>query len=73
MLAAGLNVTLNTDDPSISGITLSDEFKLAYNLLGISLNNLVNITLAGARSSFLSPVEKEDLLQSLKMDFQSFE
>ncbi len=29
MIAAGLNVTLNTDDPSISQITLSNEYKVA--------------------------------------------
>ena len=36
MLKAGLNVTLNTDDPEISGIILSDEYYMVCSVLKLS-------------------------------------
>ena len=40
MLEAGLNVTINTDDPSISQIELSDEYRKANQDLGVTLGAL---------------------------------
>ncbi|MCE1252683.1 MAG: adenosine deaminase [Anaerolineae bacterium] len=70
MLDAGLNVTLNTDDPAISGITLSGELQIAHEKLGLSFNQLTRLTLAAVENSFLSPVEKQNLLSGLKNDIQ---
>jgi len=65
MLAAGLIVTFNTDDPSISQITLSNEFRVALDDLKIPLAALKNCILAGAQASFLPPAEKESLIGTL--------
>jgi adenosine deaminase len=65
MLAAGLNVSLNTDDPAIEGITLSDEYRLAHEILQLPLTTLAGMTLAAARAAFLPDAEKEALLETL--------
>lgn len=68
MINLGLNVTLNTDDPSISQITLSDEYESAGEELGISIAVLRQRILAAAQAAFLPPDEKERLIQSLKKE-----
>lgn len=71
MLAEGLNVTLNTDDPSISQITLSDEYRVAAEVFGLSCTALTGLILAGARASFLNEVEKTDLLRRLAQEIDA--
>jgi adenosine deaminase len=61
-------VTLNTDDPSVSRIDLSHEFKLAREDLGISLDVLKQRVLAAARASFLGEGEREKLVGQLEKD-----
>ena len=68
MLQADLNVTLNTDDPSVSRIDLSHEFKLVREELGIPLDVLKERVLAAARASFLPEKEREELVRQLKME-----
>lgn len=65
MLSQGLNVTVNTDDPSISQITLSDEYRVVVEELGLGLGALAEIILAAAQASFLSGPEKLDLTRQL--------
>ena len=65
MLAAGLNVTFNTDDPSISQITLTDEYRIALDELKLSPPMLIDRILAAARAAFLPLPEKLLLLESL--------
>lgn len=72
MLAKGLNVTLATDDPSISLITLSDEYRLACEILHLPLPTLVERILAAARASFLPPAEQAELLQKLETELQAY-
>ncbi len=66
MIDAGLNVTLNTDDPSISQITLSNEYKVATENLGLPIETLRDCILAAARSSFLQEPEKQKLVEQLR-------
>jgi adenosine deaminase len=68
MLNAGLNVTLCSDDPSISQITLSDEYKLASEDLGMGQNTLNQRILAAARASFLPEAERELLVAQLRKE-----
>jgi adenosine deaminase len=53
MLAAGLNVTLNTDDPSISNITLSREYQIACEELGLAEETLQTLIDAARRAAFV--------------------
>ena len=69
MLSLGLNATINTDDPSISQITLSDEYQLVCENLNISTADLKNRVLAAAANAFLPEEEKSGLVESLKAQF----
>ncbi|HZU86993.1 MAG TPA: hypothetical protein VFF78_05890, partial [Anaerolineaceae bacterium] len=70
MLQAGMNVTLNTDDPSISQINLSGEYRLLVENLDVSKEILVERILAAAQAAFLSEKEREDLVASLKQELE---
>jgi adenosine deaminase len=68
MLDAGLNVTLNTDDPSISQITLGNEYRMAVQDLKIPLDMLKQRIVAAAAASFLPENDKSKLVQNLKKE-----
>ena len=69
MHSLGLNVTLNTDDPSISQITLSNEYFRAVEELGLSLGQLKDCVLAAAQAAFLPEDEKTILVEELQAAF----
>lgn len=62
----GLPVTINTDDPAVSGVTLTDEYALALGQLGFSLADLRNSIMTAAQVSFLPAQEKTQLLSELR-------
>ncbi len=68
MIAAGLNVTLGTDDPSISQITLTDEYRHACQDLGMSRQVLLQRVLAAARAAFLPKIEREHLVAEIQKE-----
>jgi adenosine deaminase len=70
MLAAGLSVTLHTDDPSISRITLGDEYSLAQRHLGLAWEDLNGLILNGARTAFLPEEERQRLCLELQQHLQ---
>lgn len=61
MIQAGLLVTLNTDNPGISNISLTDDYLLAVEELGLSLESLTGMILTAAQASFLPVGEKKAL------------
>jgi adenosine deaminase len=65
MISLGLNATINTDDPSISQIKLSDEYRLACEDLGLSVKTLQERVLAAAQAAFLPEEERQRLVESL--------
>ena len=65
MLSLGLNATINTDDPSICQITLSDEYRLVCESLGLTTNTLHDRIIAAADASFLSDGERATLIHDL--------
>ena len=69
MMLKGLNVTINTDDPSISQITLSDEYRVITEELGLSLGILRERVLSAARASFLPARERNRLQQRVSEEF----
>ncbi len=70
MLDAGLNVTINTDDPSISRITLSHEYYAACEDLKMPQNTLKQRIVAAAKASFIEENEKEKLVKQLEKDLK---
>ncbi len=62
----GLEVTINTDDPAISNIVLSDEFRLAMTDIGLTLDDLRRSVIRAAEASFLPPAEKAALVAAIE-------
>jgi adenosine deaminase len=70
MMDAGLNVTINTDDPSVSRITLSHEYRRVCGELALSVDVLKRRILAAAESSFLPEKDKIELVKSVKKELK---
>ncbi len=66
MIDSGLQVTLNTDDPGISNIRLSDEYYTAVSELGLSIESLKGLILAAVQAAFISDRRKHELERELK-------
>ncbi len=66
MINAGLVVTVNTDDPGISNVRLSDEYFTAVSELGLSEETLKGLILSGAQYSFLPERERITLESQLQ-------
>lgn len=63
LLRSDVKVTLNTDDPAISGITLSSEIEILRNQLGATSNDLQSMTENALEAAFVSD-SKRELLRS---------
>ena len=66
---AGGVATINTDDPGISGITLTSELMLAVKTFGYSLADLRELTLYAAKSAFVSDSERVQLVAAIEKGF----
>jgi adenosine deaminase len=56
---AGVHTTINTDDPLVSNVTLSDEMLTAVGVMGLSMDALAGMTRAALDAAFLTASEKE--------------
>ena len=65
MFENGINVTINTDDPSISRITLSHEYYTACDELQMPQYTLKERIVAAAKAGFLQETEKQTLVARL--------
>ncbi len=61
MLAAGLLVTLNSDDPPMFGTSLSKEYLVAATAFGLSRDQLATLAANAVRASFLDRAAKDAL------------
>ncbi len=61
LMSLGVGVTINTDDPSISDTTLTDEYMVAMLAMGMSLQQIKRAILAGITGSFQPPEERKRL------------
>jgi len=73
MISSGLKVTLNTDDPSISNIRLTDEFYDFHQRLGFLIPQIFMISKNAIDGSFLSSIEKQRLFKSFSSAFTSWQ
>lgn len=64
-LRHGIRVTLNTDDPAVSGIDLPHEYCLLQEM-GLTTEEVRRIRLNGVEAAFLSPEEKLALLEQAR-------
>jgi adenosine deaminase len=63
---AGLVVTLNTDNRLFSGTTLTEEYWLAHQHLGLGWEELKEVSLLGFQSAFLPYEAKINLLEEVE-------
>lgn len=71
MSALGLRCTLNTDDPAVSNITLTDEMHVVAASLGLSLDDLKKLTLIAAEKCFLPESDRSKLVQQIEAELQA--
>ncbi|MGI5132639.1 adenosine deaminase [Pseudonocardia sp. CA-107938] len=65
IVAAGVPVTLATDDPGMFDTDLDTEYRVAHEVLGLSPAQLADIARAGARAAFCSPQLRAELLTGI--------
>lgn len=68
LLRKGLCVTLNTDDPSVSGIDLSNEWQKAIEHFNLTKKEIKTILLHSVSAAFL-PLSKKRFLEKKVSDF----
>jgi adenosine deaminase len=61
LLRAGVRVTLNTDDQTVSDLSLSDEYVRAVELIGVTLPELWAVDLAALDAAFCDDATRERL------------
>lgn len=61
MRAAGLLATLNTDDPALVGLDLTQEYELSAAAFGYDADTMLDIALDGVRASWLDDGDKARL------------
>ncbi len=65
----GLQTTINTDDPSISNITLSDEFSIVVQKMGLSLKDVQSAVVRSTAAAFVTDDVRATLLASIQAGF----
>ncbi|HLX62889.1 MAG TPA: adenosine deaminase [Planctomycetota bacterium] len=66
LLDAGVCATINTDDPTICGTSLSEEYLLASERMGLSFEDLKRCAVNTARAAFLPRDEKRALTERIE-------
>ena len=69
----GLRVTMNTDNRMISDTTMTDEFMLGINELGLTYIDIKNIIINGFKSAFIPFKEKKQLVNEVLKDMSALE
>ena len=65
LVAAGVLVTINSDDPPMFSTTLNHEYAVAAQLLGLDPAGVADLARAGVRASFLDPAGQQRLLAEI--------
>jgi adenosine deaminase len=65
LAAAGVPVTINSDDPSMFSTTLNDEYLIAAELLGLDKAGVADLARAAVEASFLDGPGKQTLLTKI--------
>ena len=65
LVAAGVPVTINSDDPPMFGTTLEEEYAVAARLLGLDTAGVAGLARAAVQASFLPAGGKSALLAEI--------
>jgi len=66
----GLNVTVNSDDPTMFGTNMNNEYQTLHHELGFTLRELFRLSLNGIDSSFLPQDKKDRLRETFCREFE---
>ncbi len=69
LYAAGVPVTLNSDDPAMFNTTLNQEYLLAHTEFGFSVAALEQISLNAVRYSFQPEADKQRMMAEFEAEF----
>ena len=64
---AGVMVTVNSDDPSMFGTSLNQEYEIATRLLDLDTGGVADLASAAVRASFADPEVKTALLTAIEI------
>jgi len=68
LVDAGVTVTVGSDDPGMFDTTLNTEYRVAYDLLGLSTSGLGDLALSGVEVSFA----RQDLKAQLRREIDQY-
>jgi adenosine deaminase len=66
LLALGIRVTINTDDPSVSDTTLTDEYMVSVRVMGLGLVQIRQAIHCAIEAAFLPDDEKARLRERFR-------
>lgn len=67
-----LNITINTDNRTVSNITLTEEYNKLINILNFNLEDIKNMNITAINASFISDIDKENLKQEYILKYNKF-
>jgi adenosine deaminase len=70
LLALGIPVSINTDDPSVSDTTLTDEYRIATSAMGVTLDQIKRSIVTAARASFQPADDRQQLAHWFRQTLQ---
>jgi aminodeoxyfutalosine deaminase len=62
---AGVTITVNSDDPSMFGTSLNQEYEIAARLLDLDKTGVADLARAAVRASFAPDGLKDELLAEI--------
>ena len=65
LAAAGVPVTVNSDDPPMFATTLNHEYAVAAELLGLDAGGVAELARAGVRASFLDEAGRRRIIDEI--------
>lgn len=69
----GLMLTVNTDNPTVSGTTITQEYRMIAEKFHFTLHELATIMMNGVEAAFLEPYEKRTLKADFKRKFRELQ
>ena len=66
----GINVSVNSDDPSMFNTDINNEYLQLHRELGFTVDELMRISLDSVETSFLPPKKKEELRETFLKEYR---
>ncbi len=68
----GVNVTINTDNRTVSDVTINQEYQKLKNQLNFTIEDFFKCNINALEASFISEEEKERLKGILKAGYEKY-